>query len=283
MDELKRISIPESIFQSKLSFEKLTPKEIEQAKVDGFNSAAGNRNEKDGYDCPICKNKGFVGFLSENNGRYGMDVVFCQCNKVRSSIAKMNRSGLKNVIRDNTFERYEATEEWQKNIKAAAMEYAKNPEGWFYIGGQPGSGKTHLCTAICREFLLENKGVRYMQWRDEVAKLKEYSYDTDYRQSTMDDFKACEVLYIDDLFKCGKKPDGGEQRPTSADINIAFEILNFRYNNPALITIISSELGADDLMDIDEAIGSRIYEKTKPIKISRDRAKNYRMKNELVL
>ena len=90
-----------------------------------------------------------------------------------------------------------------------------------------------------------------------------------------------QVLYIDDLFKIGKGQDGRKQRPTSADVNLAFEILNYRYNKPTCITIISSELYAEDILDIDEAIGSRIYERAKIVNISNDRAKNQRIKNEI--
>ena len=50
--------------------------------------------------------------------------------------------------------------------------------------------------------------------------------------------------------------------PSTADINIAFEILNARYQDKDLITIISSEKVIKELLTIDEAIGSRIYEMT---------------------
>lgn len=268
--------------QKNLSIEQMTEKEREQAKVDGFNAAPGDLNKRDGYHCTLCNNKGYIGKLYEDNGRYSMVAVECKCKTVRSSIRKMNKSGLQDVIKNYTFESWQAEKEWQVNIKAKAMAYAESPVGWFYIGGQPGCGKTHLCTAICRKFLLDNKGVRYMQWREEVAKLKEFSTEPEKRQSVLEDFKTAEVLYIDDLFKCGRKPDGSAQRPTSADINIAFEILNYRYNKPDSITIISSELAAQEVIDIDEAIGSRIYERSNPIRISKDITKNYRMKKEII-
>ena len=60
---------------------------------------------------------------------------------------------------------------------------------------------------------------------------------------------------MDDLFKSEKG-----KVPTSADINIAFEILNARYQDPTKITILSSERIIRELMSIDEAIASRIYQ-----------------------
>ena len=81
----------------------------------------------------------------------------------------------------------------------------------------------------------------------------------------------------------GKGQDGTTQKPTGADINVAFEIINFRYSNPQSVTIISSELTEDELIDIDEAIGGRIYERSKAITIGRDRSRNYRIKGAVKL
>ena len=47
-----------------------------------------------------------------------------------------------------------------------------------------------------------------------------------------------------------------------SDVNIMYEIVNYRYfkNLPILTT---SEKTVDDLIEIDEAIGSRLYEMSK--------------------
>lgn len=192
---------------------------------------------------------------------------------------RMKRSGLQDVIRDCTFDKWETPEVWQKNLKAVAMDYAKSPKGWFFIGGQPGSGKTRLCSTICRELLLNGKELVYMQWREDTRKLKAQTKEPEQQQKRLDELKNAEVLYIDDLFKCGKNQDGSPQRPTSADINLAFEILNFRYNKPDSLTIISSELSPTELLEVDEATGSRIFDRSKPYEIEKDKAKNYRIKN----
>jgi DNA replication protein DnaC len=86
------------------------------------------------------------------------------------------------------------------------------------------------------------------------------------------------------LFKTGKDPKTGMmQKPSVADVNYAFEIINYRYNNPSLLTIISSELSEDELLDIDEAIGGRIYERAKTFTIGKNRDRNYRMKKAVTL
>lgn len=266
------------------TYSDMTPKEREQFRVDSFNSGEGTRNEEDGYDCRICKNKGFVAELRQlDNGQYTHVHKFCKCDEVRRSIMRMKRSGLKNIIKDYTFDKFDAAEPWQKTLKEAAMGYAKDPDGWFFLGGQSGCGKTHLCTAICREFLLEGKRVVYMLWRDEIVKIKGAATEGGEISKILDKYKTADVLYIDDLFKTGKAADNTIQKPTVADINYAFEIINYRYNNPKLLTIISSELTEDELLDIDEAIGGRIFERAKSISIAKNRDRNYRIKKVVTI
>jgi DNA replication protein DnaC len=103
----------------------------------------------------------------------------------------------------------------------------------------------------------------------------------------MKELKETDVLYIDDLFKSGKDNDGRYKAPTAADVNVAFEVVNYRYNNPELITIISSERTLVELDDIDEAIAGRIAEKSKAggycINLKPDKTRNWRMKGLLEL
>ena len=281
MDRLQEILAK---FGSATSFD-MSPKDYEQFKVDGLNNTIGNRNEEDGYDCPICKNKGIIYKLVDcGDGTYSHCAADCKCAEIRKSIMRMKRSGLKDIIKDYTFEKFLDTEPWQKAIKSAAMDFAKNPDGWFALCGQSGAGKTHLCTAICREFLLSGKKVVYMLWRDEIVKIKEAAQSGDSSlQDILEKYKNADVLYIDDLFKTGKDKFDAIVKPSVADINYAFEIINYRYNNPKLLTIISSELSEEELLDIDEAIGGRIYEKAKTFTIAKNRDRNYRIRKAVTL
>ena len=261
-----------------------SPRDYEQFRVDGMNAIEGKRHLDDGYECKACKNKGYIIKLVDGeNGSYYTVSTPCKCEEVRRSIIRMKKSGLKDIIKDYTFEKFEVTEPWQQAIKTAAEDYAKHPEGWFFLGGQSGSGKTHLCTAISREFLLAGKRVIYMLWRDDVVKIKGAVTDSEEYSNIIDRFKKADVLYIDDLFKTGKAADNTVQQPTGADINVAFEIINYRYNNPSLLTIISSELSEDELIEIDEAIGGRIFERAKTFTIAKSRDRNYRIKKTVTL
>ena len=255
-----------------------------------YNESTGNLNEKDGYDCSACKNRGYTAEprKQEMFGYYYQTLVPCKCQKARAMISKLQRSGLKNVVKDYTFTKYEDTEPWQKTLKNAAMSFCKDDShNWFYIGGAVGSGKSHLCSAIAVYYLRKNIDVKYMLWRDDIVKIKAAVTDSEEYAQQINELKKVPVLYIDDLFKTGKGNDGKAAMPTAADINIAFEVINYRYNNPELITIISSERTMKELIDIDEAVASRIAERTVNagygFSIKPDKAKNYRLKGAVEL
>ena len=64
---------------------------------------------------------------------------------------------------------------------------------------------------------------------------------------------------------------------TDSDINIMFELINHRYFNNLPI-IVSSECSVLRLMDVDEALGSRLIEMSKGRVVElRGRELNYRM------
>lgn len=252
-----------------------------ERKAQKLNEAVGYMDTVDGLECKKCLNRGDIAVAVEDyNG--GWEVVHrpCKCMKVRNSIRQMQKSGLKNVIRDYTFDKFKDEDFWQQDLKRKAMEFSENTEGkWLFMGGQSGCGKTHLCTAVCRKFLLDGKEVRYMMWRDDIVKIKAVANDAETYAERINPLKTAEVLYIDDLFKTGRGRDGEKQWPTGADINVAFEIFNYRVANN-LTTIISSECSIDDLLDIDEALGGRIYAQAGRFgtSIDPDRGKNYRIK-----
>lgn len=223
--------------------------------------------------CSKCGGKGFVYVRDENEGFLAKE---CECNKKRKAVARLRRSGLENVIKELTFDKYIAKEDWQKDALAKAKAYADSPIGWLYMGGQVGSGKTHLCTATCRDLLLQGKEVRYFPWRD-VTTLKQQINDDRY-SNELDSLKTADVLYIDDLFKGGKEDaKTGKIKPTQADVNIAFEILDYRYKNK-LPTILSGEMYLTELLEIDEGVGSRVYQMAKESNsnIKRDSVRNWR-------
>lgn len=223
-----------------------------------------------GYDCPKCRNKGYIYEL-----RDGRDICReCECMPLRRSARNAQRSGLGDMLERYTLGNYRPLEDWQKTALAKAREYLSSPDGnWFVLSGVPGSGKSHLCAAICGELLNAGLEVRYMLWRDDGRKLKAVANDVEY-DDLIAPFKRARVLYIDDFFKAGRSG------VTDADINLAFEIINGRYNDRNLLTLISAELSIEQIMDIDSAVGSRIYERSRKFYLRFTGDKNWRLRRE---
>ena len=207
----------------------------------------------------------------------------CACRLAREAEDRLLRSGLADAVGQQTFEAFETVTPVQRTIKKTAMDYvdalfsaeSNQRRPWLYIGGNPGSGKTHICTAVCGEVLKRNVAVRYMQWLNESRRLKRLVNDEDF-EDYVSDYVNVSLLYIDDLLKQKyvARPEFSE-----ADIKIAFTILNARYvtNKP---TVISSEWNLiDQLLPADEGVFSRVYERCKGyiVNVGRDQRNNYRM------
>ena len=229
-----------------------------------------------GYDCELCKNKGVVYVVK---GDYTV-AQECKCMPVRQTLVRAQKSGLEGILKQNTFEAYRTDEPWQEKIKKTAISFLDDyKENWFFIGGQVGAGKTHICTALVSELINRGYAAKYMMWKEEATKLKSVVNDVDSYEPLMHELKTIPVLYIDDFFKTSLDDRGNRVPPTQGDINLAFEILNHRYNQNK-ITIISSEMTIRELIACDEAVGSRIFQRTKKyqLSLSKDQNKNQRLK-----
>lgn len=256
----------------------LSNEEYAKLQCDWLNNTVGHLNEIDGYNCSTCKNKGYIYIPQKStfSGFFETAQRECKCKPIRDTLERARRSGLGNILTDYKFDKYETPEEWQKIIKGKAEAFCEDKAAkWFYIGGQTGAGKTHLCTAIAAHFIKAGYNCRYMLWRDDVVKLKAVVNDFELYQRQIDEFKKVDVLYIDDFLKT---KDGTD--PTAGDMNIAFELLNYRYSAKDKITIISSEFTINKALEFDEATIGRIYQQSGDYKISidKDLNKNYRLK-----
>lgn len=221
----------------------------------------------DNVDCPICHNTGCIVTKAPDGT---LKAAECACMAKRVSIRNLERSGLKDAINRYTMQAYVADTPERKKVMSAANEFCEAERGWFFISGKSGSGKTHICTAICSKLMDKGKAVRYMRWRDDSIMLKALTTDGEEYQRLIQPIKAVPVLYIDDFLKGGH---------TEADIRLAFEILNSRYNDSSLLTIISSEMTLFEILGLDEATGGRIYERAKGFVIESPKV-NFRLEGK---
>lgn len=217
--------------------------------------------------CPICGGLGYIVRRAENGELFSRE---CKCEITRRNRQRIERSGLSGLLDRCTFETYETSEKWQRSAKESAQRYLSDWRGkWFFMGGSSGAGKTHLCTAICGELMDGGIPVRYVQWRSDIPAIKARINDAEAYKNSIEPLKQVRALYIDDFLKGAV---------TEGDRNIAFDILNYRYNDPDTVTIISTEWQIDRILDWDAAIGGRIFERAKDYTLNLKDKKNWRLR-----
>ena len=124
----------------------ITFEDIQERRIQAMNEVKGNLT---GYDCPICKNKGVIHYLKD-----GYEFAKpCECMKLRDSLRRIRQSGLGDLLNEYTFDKFQTESPWQEAVKNSALKFLEDHDRkWFFIGGQVGAGKTHLCTAMGGEF-----------------------------------------------------------------------------------------------------------------------------------
>lgn len=287
MESVKAISEP-WLKRWAPTYNAMSQKERMQQRVQLYNRDAGTRHEEDGYSCDLCKNRGFSYVLTEYNGVYDTAISICKCDEIRRQRIRLKKAGLLHLVEACTFDSYQTPNKWQAYIKAQAQQFCRDDEHrFFYIGGQSGAGKTHICTAITSHYICQGKQAKYMIWIDEAARLKGLVTEPGEYTAAMDEIKKTDVLYIDDLFKPIKGANGQITPPSYADVRLAMEIINYRYNNPGLVTIISGERTIDEMITIDEALAGRISQLAKDggycINLNKDSRKNWRLQGVTTL
>lgn len=188
----------------------------------------------------------------------------CECAERAKTERRLKASGISDAFQKRTIESFnDKGIDVLVNAKAKAIGFINNyleqehtEHNSIMFLGVPGSGKTHLSLAIANK-LLNEKGVGclYMPFRETMTELKHLNSaaTSNKYEEQMHKLSTTRLLIIDDLFK-GTVSD--------ADINYIFQIVNQRYLNQ-LPFILSSEKTPIQLLDIDEAIGSRLLEQAK--------------------
>lgn len=206
------------------------------------------------YSCDKCQDRGYIYNPITNSAR------ICDCEERKRYQKMLMESGISKHFQQIGFKEFETETGTQKNAKNNAIDYVKNfskleneKNNSIAFLGNCGSGKTHLSIAIANNLMAKNIGVLYMPYREVMTRLKQLITDDIAYETEINKYKTARILLIDDFAK-GKT--------TESDVNIMFEIINYRYLNSKPI-IISSELTINKLLDFDEAVGSRIIEMCK--------------------
>ncbi len=238
--------------------------------VEQMNEQVGNL---DGCDCAKCKNRGYY---YVNRGDWAEKVV-CGCMKNRKVLSLAQHSGLGALLETCKFENFrDFGEAWLKNIYTRAQEFLSDNKPFFFMGGQVGAGKSFVCTSMVNEYIRREMDCKFVMWSELATMLKQnVMNDANKYNEIMTEIQNATVLYIDDFFNT---------TPTVADIDKAFQIINFRYNQARIkpkryITLISSERMLPEIKQVHEGIATRIGELATPrytLNINRVKGRNIR-------
>ena len=218
-----------------------------------------------GFHCELCNDKGYLLRTDENGIIWSRE---CPCMKRRRTGRNIRKSGVSEMLERYTFDSYIADTPLRVKIKETAKKYANADKGWMIVSGRSGSGKSHICVAVCGALIERGEEMRYLSWRDDSVNLKAILNTPEYKEQ-VDKLIRVPILYIDDFLK---------GTITDADINLAFQILNGRYNDSKKRTIISTELSMEEIFSRDEAVGGRIFERSRGFIVSTPN-ENYRMRS----
>lgn len=203
----------------------------------------------------------------------------CKCYLDSYSERIFKASMITPEFRKKTFQTWDSAwlDDVVRNAHRCALNYMANFErirhersNSIALLGQSGAGKTHLLMAIANSLMDKNVSVLYFPFVEGFNELKS---DLDHIEDRVTKMQKIDVLLIDDLFK-------GRTSPTPFQIEQMFGIVNYRYMNH-LPVLISSERLMEDLLKIDEALGSRMYEMTRDYRVQLQGPKlNYRLKED---
>lgn len=228
------------------------------------------------YDCPECKDAGYV--IKEWEGA-GL-ASECECQEQKRIQQRMSSAMIPDEFKNATFQDYKITNDTQKNLYNAAVQYVQdfaeiqnshaNSLGFLASFGEQrlkelppmerrqqkrkynsfGLGKTHLQVAIAKQLL--NQGHKVLIVSDVVLLdelMSQKMNDMDEYKNLMHQVSTVPVLVWDDI---------GKSSPTEPRKSAYFHIINERYKKQRPI-IFSSNEDIETLADrIGDAATSRL-------------------------
>lgn len=229
-------------------------------------------------DCKICNNTGYTFELVETEYGYSEEVVKdCVCLPKRKILHTINTCGLKQQFSLKTFETYKATTEWQRIMLKRTKDYTfktlSGEKGNLVLSGAVGSGKTHLAIAVVKPIIDAGFDFKYISFNSYFGKIQKdiKNFAPDLKATAeynLKELQQVDVLFIDDFGK-------------NDNFDLVFDLIDERYLNNKM-TIITTEITLDELMKREQAIASRIFEKTNNgmywVDIKDDGNRNYRLK-----
>lgn len=263
---------------------------VERLKQNALSSKTSEISVQDNkeYLCNTCKDEGgytvikkagetrlvrdFEGTFREVTLKRDTEVYQeCTCAKMRKINRLIKSSSITEEFQKMGFSNFDETkvDPHIAEMKERALQYYTDFDSnrtervnSALFSGQSGCGKTHLLTAVSNNLMFKKQiPVLYFPFKDGMNDISANNFEQ--KNHIMQQMKDIDVLFIDDLFKpIGGKleyDNNGSPKIIKWQADIIFEIFNHRYLNKKPM-LISTELSIEEMIAIDEAMTSRIFE-----------------------
>jgi DNA replication protein DnaC len=217
--------------------------------VGGSDLAAASAPEP---NCPVCKDAGWVRLDVPVGHPFFGKLLPCQCKQSqmegRNAEERRRVSNLE-AFANHEFDDFEPTAGTDQAFEAARA-FAREPDGWLFLHGRCGVGKTHLAVAAAKEIQRQNGNVIFAVVPDLLDHLRA-TFDPSNGTAYDDRFnmiRGAFLLVLDDL---------GTENTTPWAREKLYQIINHRYNE-RLPTIITTN---QDHAKLDERIVSRLLDR----------------------
>ena len=128
------------------------------------------------WRCPVCKDAGWVR-MEVPVGHPNFGRLFpCECKVAEQAERgrdRVNRLSNLDGFTQHTFDDFEMVAGTEEAYDAA-REFARNPDGWLYLRGGVGMGKTHLAVAAAMEIRERNGSVLFAVVPDLLDHLRDH-------------------------------------------------------------------------------------------------------------
>ena len=218
--------------------------------------------------CELCQDAGFVRLdVPITHPKFG-SIVPCRCRVAeKESRSREDLRRLSNIdaFDGSDFDDFDPHVPGTDEAFETALAYARNPEGWLFLHGTCGVGKTHLAVAIARHALEHKRvSVLFQVVPDLLDRLRAtfdpgsgVAYDERFEQ-----IREAGLLVLDDL---------GTENTTPWAREKLYQIFNHRYNERSPTVVTSNQ----DIRQLDERIASRLLD-TRLTKLIEIDAEDYR-------